>query len=500
MRAAAYLRLSRETEVSTSIDRQRDECRRAIEARGLDFDEATDLFIDSDLSGYQRDVRRPAYEALLDGLDRYDVLVVWRLDRLYRRFTDLVGLMARLGEAGVELVSTSESLDTSTPIGQAIAGFVAAQAEQESANTSTRVSSAQQHLRRGGYWTGGQPPYGYRTVEADGHRRLAIEPDEAALLRELAERVMAGESTRAVLADWNERGERTRAGREWTQPNLSKLLRKPVIAGYRSHRPHGQDHHAIVHGDDGLPVTVADEPVLAPERWRVLVEELDRRGRRTGAVRRQTGESMLAGLVRCGECGGPMTAQRSTHASYVCQKRAGECPGSAIRMEGLDAYVGEALQAYLGPRVAERLAEETQDDERGRELEAEAARYRDLLSQLHDERLDGLYEGPEATAAWHRAVERAQDRLDATIEQLAALRAKLPERPGVLADDLPERWSKLTTTERRTVALYFLERVEVAKSRGRGPSATPLRERVTLHWRGAGVELGHDATRWTVAT
>ncbi len=478
MRAAAYVRLSRETEASTSVERQRNECLRAIEARGLSFVEADDLYVDSDLSGYQRGVTRPAYERMLASLDAYDVLVVWRLDRLYRRFTDLVGLMGRLSEADVELVSTSESLDTSTPIGQAIAGFVAAQAEQESANTSTRVSSAQAHLRRGGFWTGGQAPYGYRLIEVEGHKRLAIEPVEAALLRELADRVLAGESTRAVLTSWNERGERTRTGREWQQANLSKLLRKPVLAGYRSHRPHGQEHHDLVRDEDGLPVTVADEPVLAPERWRALIEELDRRGRRTGGVRRSQNESMLAGLVRCGECGGPMTAMRSAQAqSYVCQKRAGECPGSAVRMGGLDAYVGEAILTDIEPRLAAKLAIESDASERAREVEAEVGRYRDLIAQLHEERLDGLYEGPDALASWRQAIERAQGRLDAALGQLEALRAPLHERPGTLADDLPERWAGLTTRERRTIALYFLERVEVAKSKGRGPRHTPSRAR-----------------------
>ncbi len=34
-----------------------------------------------------------------------------------------------------------------------------------------------------GYWTGGPPPYGFRTVEDGPHSRLAIDPREADVIR-----------------------------------------------------------------------------------------------------------------------------------------------------------------------------------------------------------------------------------------------------------------------------------------------------------------------------
>jgi DNA invertase Pin-like site-specific DNA recombinase len=76
---------------------------------------------------------RPAFDRLLrhakSGM--FDVLVVWRLDRLGRSTEHLLRTVRELEEAGVTLVSVRDSIDTSTASGRAFLGMLAVFAQFE---------------------------------------------------------------------------------------------------------------------------------------------------------------------------------------------------------------------------------------------------------------------------------------------------------------------------------------------------------------------------------
>lgn len=61
--------------------------------------------------------QRPQLEAALDHLNPGDALVVWRLDRLGRSLQDLLAIVTELGERGVDFISLTESIDTTTATG-----------------------------------------------------------------------------------------------------------------------------------------------------------------------------------------------------------------------------------------------------------------------------------------------------------------------------------------------------------------------------------------------
>ena len=60
---------------------------------------------------------RPGLTAALDFARAGDSLVVWRLDRLGRSLSDLIALVRRMEESGVQLRSLTEGIDTSTTKG-----------------------------------------------------------------------------------------------------------------------------------------------------------------------------------------------------------------------------------------------------------------------------------------------------------------------------------------------------------------------------------------------
>ncbi|MFD4787774.1 recombinase family protein [Streptomyces sp. NPDC058459] len=81
MRAAIYVRLSRETDETTSPERQRAACEALCEARGWEVVAAEE---DIDVSGFSRGLDRPGLQRILTRLAELDVIVFFKIDRLAR--------------------------------------------------------------------------------------------------------------------------------------------------------------------------------------------------------------------------------------------------------------------------------------------------------------------------------------------------------------------------------------------------------------------------------
>lgn len=97
------------------------------------------VFVDR-ASGAKKD--RPQFAAALDYLRSGDKLVVTRLDRLSRTLRELIETADRLEREGVELVSLSDHIDTSSPSGRLVFHMISAisEFERELARDRTRVA------------------------------------------------------------------------------------------------------------------------------------------------------------------------------------------------------------------------------------------------------------------------------------------------------------------------------------------------------------------------
>src|SRR5688500_12363229 len=117
MKAFGYVRISKLDKDTTSPQRQREAIKRLCKERSW---ELVRTFEDLDLSAYNRKVRRPALDAMVGRLGDVDAIVFWRLDRLSRSVVGFAKILEQVDKAGVKLVSTSEPIDTSSPMGAAM--------------------------------------------------------------------------------------------------------------------------------------------------------------------------------------------------------------------------------------------------------------------------------------------------------------------------------------------------------------------------------------------
>ena len=143
MRCAIYARVSTSEQ---TCDNQLIELRRYVEARGWTGSE----FVDSGVSGTKD--RRPALDALMKDAKRrrFDVLVVWRLNRLGRNLKHLVTLLEDVQAIGIAFVSLGEGIDCTTAAGRLQLHVLAALAEFERARIAERVRAGLARVRASG--------------------------------------------------------------------------------------------------------------------------------------------------------------------------------------------------------------------------------------------------------------------------------------------------------------------------------------------------------------
>ncbi|MGO3642453.1 MAG: recombinase family protein [Psychrobacter sp.] len=137
MKVVGYARVStKEQNIQLQID--------ALNAHKVD-----ELFTDKASAIKHRKGLESALAYLRDG----DTLVVWKLDRLCRSLNDLIRISKNLEERNITLISLTENIDTSTPIGRLYYTLLGALAQMELEQMQERIMAGIKASRR----TNGRP-------------------------------------------------------------------------------------------------------------------------------------------------------------------------------------------------------------------------------------------------------------------------------------------------------------------------------------------------------
>lgn len=168
MRAIGYIRVSTQEQANAghSLDMQPERIRQWCELRGL---ELVDIVHDDGISAGKPLAKRPGGAQLLERLaaGEADVVVVYRLDRLFRNAQQGLNVIRdELDSIGVGLQSVTELVDNTTAIGKLCVTMILAVAEYERDCTSERTRATAHSLRARGRKYASAP---YGTIAAGGH-------------------------------------------------------------------------------------------------------------------------------------------------------------------------------------------------------------------------------------------------------------------------------------------------------------------------------------------
>lgn len=305
-RALALVRISDDRKgEALGVGRQEEDCRALAARRGW---EIAEVVVENDTSAYRtRTVRdengrprrvtiRPRFEEVLDALNsgRADGLIVYDVDRLARQPYDLERLIDLVTVRRVPIESVTGSVDLSTDAGVAMARVMVAMANKQSADTARRVRRAARQAAESGRPNGGTRPYGY---EREG---MTVVPEEARVIREIADRFIAGDSARAIVRYLEAEGIPAPKGARWSTQGVRSVVTKPTVAGLRVHAPDPDEDPVYYPGDW--------QPILDRETWETVRHVL---GLRQSHSTTRASKHLLSGIATCGRCGEKLTVGRN---------------------------------------------------------------------------------------------------------------------------------------------------------------------------------------------
>jgi site-specific DNA recombinase len=151
MRAVIYTRVSSEEQVlGWSLEAQRTQCMKLLGDRGWQL-----VRVYEEPGRSAKTDLRPVFQRMMHDaeLQRFDVIVVHKLDRFSRSLLDVVKNVGRLKKPRVGMVSVSETwIDTTTPMGELMVYLFAFLAEWDNENRARETAKGKEERARSGFW------------------------------------------------------------------------------------------------------------------------------------------------------------------------------------------------------------------------------------------------------------------------------------------------------------------------------------------------------------
>jgi len=232
MKAAVYVRVSTEEQSTEgySLEAQKSSLQDYCIAEGW---EIADIYEDAGYSG--RNIKRPEYTRMMNDLDKWDVMLVLKMDRIHRNSRNFMNMMDDLNKRGKKFASAMESLDTSNALGKFVIDMIQRIAQLESEQIGERtymgmkekaesMSNTEKESRTMGF----NAPYGYDL----NNGILLSMPEELEVAREIFTEYLKGSTMDGIAYKLNRKGLLTKKGNPWNIYNIRNILHNPIYAGY----------------------------------------------------------------------------------------------------------------------------------------------------------------------------------------------------------------------------------------------------------------------------
>ncbi|HHW06653.1 MAG TPA: recombinase family protein [Clostridia bacterium] len=304
-RMAGYIRVSRiRNDEAISPENQKEKILLQAKLLGIPEDRI-DFYIDLDYSG--KDTNRPEFQRMMSSLHLYSSIIVYKLSRFSRSTVDFHQNITRLEKANVNLISVTENIDTSTPVGRLIRNIIVDFAQFEREVISEQVSDNMHLNASQGNWNGGTVPYGYKAVD----KKLVVDPVTSEVVKKIFEMFAEGYGANVIRNELFRLGIKSPSDNTfWHKNTILNIIKNPVYIG------------KLQYG--GKVYDAEHEGFIPIELWETCQKILKRRSET--ASRSVSSEHLLSGLIKCPKCGRNLNIRyngRSDNAvrRYVCPGR-----------------------------------------------------------------------------------------------------------------------------------------------------------------------------------
>jgi site-specific DNA recombinase len=413
---------------------------------------------------------RPGLQQLLRAARarRFDLILVYRLDRFSRRIRDLAALMDDLDQVGVAFRSATEPFDTSSPAGRLFVQMLGAFAEFEREIIIDRVVNGMERKAASGAWTNGPRPYGYLVDPTTKH--LLPHPDERHIITEIfTTYAIARLGARSIALRLNAHGHRTRNGKPWSGHAILRILGNRLYLGEIAFR----NERAID----------AHEPLIDPATFDECTRIMNERGETHTKRASANSDYHLTGLITCPSCGAKYVGTSATgrlrsYRYYTCYRRARYgrigCEAPRIDADLLDRAVLDALADFYGQTDLITEAITAEYALRAQDADRQTAEIKGLTTQITatNATIDRYLTAFENNTLDERTCGRRVHDLTTKLDQLTARRDELttittppttpaPQAIAHLRDDLAAIIANGTPGQRKALIETHIAKITI---------------------------------------
>ena len=479
--AALYARVSSDRQdVDLSVSAQLRALKEYAKANGYSVARE---YIDEAESGRVAD--RPQFREMIEEGGKpkapFDVIPVWKFSRFTRKREHAVAFKSQLRRKGIRVVSITEQAEDNAT-GRLLEGIIESVDEYYSENLAQEVVRGMREAASRGFFLGSKAPFGYRKVKvSDGAKErptLEVDPATAPVVEEIFEKSLRGSGLKELCKELNDRGV-TNRGKRWNKGGLHYVLRNEAYTGAAVWGRTSKGEKA----QDAVRVEEAWPALVSRELFEDVQQAMSARAPKVQRPARVGSPYLLSGLLRCGVCGKPYSAQGAKSgqfAYYICgtlfREGAGTCSARYLNAPRLETFVVEKIRERILNEetivaLVQLVAEEI--DAMAGEL---SGRLEVVEAELSDvrKRLEKLYEAIETSELTLEVLSPRIMSLRHREEQLEAARYEaetwLEQRKVVLPDtdeiveyvaDFRNFLKDGTIPERKALIRNFVEGIEV---------------------------------------
>lgn len=444
MRAVIYARYSSDKQSETSLADQVSACQSRAEREGW---QVVANHTDNAISGSTQVSARPGGKALLADMlaGRFEVLLLESLDRLSRDQVEQESVVRRLEHRGVRIICIADGYDSEhsgRKVMRGVRGLINELYLDDLRHKTQRGMHGQVDR---GYVAGGKS-YGYDLVRDEGGSRYVINELEAHWVRWIFDQVARGRAYRHIVYELNAKGVPSPRGSTWAVSAVygspvkgSGIINNWLYAGrYIWNRSQwikdpdtGKRQRIDRPRHEWREVALPELRIIDDSTWQKVRHRIDFGRDANGRKREQRPVSaLLSGILRCPNCGGPLTSLSDKR--YGCNKSKDRgttvCQGfsisrpvterrmlSVVREQLLSDDAAEAFAILVQERLSAVQSNTSGNalEDRQREIQDEMGRLVDAIARI------GISAPIEQRL---RAAERELRTIESELELAAAVR------------------------------------------------------------------------------
>ncbi len=425
------------------------------------------IYVDDGYSG--KNIKRPALQDLLRDAEqkKFDIVLIYKLDRLSRRLSDLVSLGEKFDKLGIGIKSVTEPFDTTTPAGKLMFNMLGSFAQFERELIGERTKLGIMRRIKNGEWSTTRP-FGYDLEEG----KLIINEVEAELVKRCYQLFLEHNlGVELIHRRLNKEDLVSRRKGKWSKNSVWTMLTNPVYAGYIRW--------------DGEVIKGKHKAIISKSLFDAVQERLKEKDRYTSWV--GVSPNLFIGLIFCKKCGKQFISskpgngtKKGTYRYYACKgRKRGKCIQDYIRADVLEEVIFNKLKEIANNKAVindylKKTAEENNIHlQRLRKEKLRISQRLTKLTQTKDKKIKWMFShlpNKKVATEMSNEVDRLLEEIDALKERLAEIEAKMQQinlddaNTQITANFLQnfvEVFSKLELGERKLLIQAIVKRIEV---------------------------------------